>query len=124
MDFYHGLSFTANQLTSSTSDRAACPNDPVVFTCSVGRTSLRWAVDPPPGYVVSYQISQIILYYTGTLLPVGVEGFMFQAAVADTSNGSLTSTLTTITEVSRLNGSVVSCNGDMTESLTINVASE
>ncbi len=114
--------FTANQLTSSSGDGVACPNDPVVFTCSVGRTSLLWRVDPTPDYLVS--VTQVITSSTGSIPPAGVEGFMFQAAVAATSNGTLTSTLTTITEVSRLNGSVVSCLGDITESLTINVAGE
>ncbi|XP_064401776.1 uncharacterized protein LOC135347676 isoform X2 [Halichondria panicea] len=45
------------QLTSSSGDGAACPNDPVVFTCSVSGTVLQWIADPPPGYVVSGQVS-------------------------------------------------------------------
>ncbi len=50
---------------------------------------------------------------------------MFQAAVANTSNDSLTSTLTTLTEnVSSLNGTIVSCIGDQTEELKIIVAGE
>ncbi|XP_064404414.1 uncharacterized protein LOC135349740 [Halichondria panicea] len=48
---------------------------------------------------------------------------MFQAAVTNTSNGTLTSTLTTITEVSMLNGSVVTCSsGGTMESRSITVA--
>ncbi len=60
----------------------------------------------------------------GTLpQPVGVEGFMFQVAITAVSSDSLTSTLTTLTEnVSSLNGTIVSCAGDQTESLTIIVA--
>ncbi len=47
---------------------------------------------------------------------------MFEAAVANTSSDSLTSTLTTLTEVSALNGTTVSCLGQPPESLTIIVA--
>ncbi len=48
---------------------------------------------------------------------------MFQAAVTNTSNGTLTSTLTIITEVSLLNGSVVTCSNRGTmESRSITVA--
>ncbi len=45
--------FAAIQLTSSSGDGAVCPNDPVVFTCSVSGTVLQWIADPPPGYIVS-----------------------------------------------------------------------
>ena len=99
--------FAAIQLTSSSGDGAACPNDPVVFTYSVSGTVLQWIADPPPGYVVSGQVRQLLFSISGTLLPARVEGFMF---VTNTSNGTLTSTLTTITEASLLNGSVVTCS--------------
>ncbi len=82
-------------------------------------------MDPPPGSVVSDQVRQIIFSTTGSLLPVGVEGFMFQVVRTDTSNGILTSTLTTITEVSLLNGSVVTCSSvEISESRTITIAGE
>ena len=80
-------------------------------------------MDPPPGYVVSEQVTQVIFSTTGSLLPAGVEGFMFQAAVTDTSSGIFTSTLITITEVSLLNGSLVTCSSSgIMESQTITVA--
>ncbi len=83
-------------------------------------------MDPPLGYVVSNQVRQIIFSATGVLLPSGVEGFMFQPVRTDTSNGVITSILTTITEVSLLNGSVITCsNGSkLTESQTITIAGE
>ena len=112
-------------LTSSSGDGASCPNGTVIFTCSRNGSTLRWTVDPPTGYVVSEQVTQVIFLSTVTTLPAGVEGFMFQAAVTDTSNGILTSTLTTITEVSLLNGSVVTCSsGGIMESRSIIVAGE
>ncbi len=117
--------FAAIQLTSSSGDGAVCPNDPVVFTCSVSGTVLQWIADPPPGYIVSGQVRQLLFSISGTLLPAGVEGFMFQAAVTNTSNGTLTSTLSTITEVSLLNGSVVTCSsGGTMESRSITVAGQ
>ncbi len=82
-------------------------------------------MDPPPGYVVSDQVRQIIFPTIGNILPLGVEGFMFQLALTDNSNGIITSTLTTITEVSLLYGSVVTCSSSgMMESLTIILAGE
>ncbi len=117
--------FAAIQLTSSTGDGAACPNDPVVFTCSVSGTVLQWIADPPPNYVVSGQVRQLLFSTTVNLLPAGAEGFMFQAALTNTSNGTLISTLTTITEVSLLNGSVVTCSsGGTMESRSITVAGQ
>ncbi len=82
---------------------------------------------PPPGYVVSELVTQLIFSTSVTTVPTGVEGFMFQAALADTSNGILTSTLTTITEVSLLNGSVVTCSSSgvmESQIITILVAGE
>ncbi len=122
------LCLTATQLTSSTGNGVACPNDTVVFTCLViGRNSLSWTVDPPTGLMGVQQISRIINSNQDSmqLQASGVEGFMFQPAVTNNSiNGNLTSTLTTITEVSRLNGSVVRCIGDTPVSMTISVAGE
>ena len=72
---------------------------------------------------MSNSVTQLIFSTSGNLLPVGVEGFMFQAAVINASNISLTSTLTAITEVSLLNGSVVTCSiSAMQELRTITVA--
>ena len=49
---------------------------------------------------------------------------MFQIAITGTSSDSLTSTLTTLTEVSSLNGTTVRCDATQSESLTIIVACE
>ncbi len=119
---------TATQLalSSSAGDGAFCPNQAngtAIFTCSVinGR-HLRWTVDPPPGYVVSEPVTQLIFSTTVTTVPTGIEGFMFQSAVTDTTNGTLTSTLTTITEVSLLNGGLVTCSSSgIMESQTITI---
>ncbi len=112
---------------SSSGDGAACPNDPIVFTCVVvGRTNLLWTADPPPNHNITNGLSLVITSSAGigNREPAGPEGFMFQAAITAVSNDSLTSTLTTLTEVSSLNGTTVTCLGGPPGSLTIIVAGE
>ncbi len=114
-------------MTSSSGNGAACPNDPVVFTCTVtGRTSLLWTVNLSLTHTIINGLRIVLSGIDGirTLQPTGPEGFMFQAAITSTSSDSLTSTLTTLTEVSLLNGTNVNCTGDQTESLTIIVVGE
>ncbi len=121
------------QLTSSSGDGAACPSDPVVFTCTVETVALLWTIDPPLNHTsgpdrtdITNSISLVIIGNNGVgnREPAGPEGFIFQAAITATDN--LTSTLTTLTEVSLLNGITVSCTctTGQSESLTIIVAGE
>ena len=122
----HSIAATI-QLTSSSGDGAACPNDPVVFTCTVAaRTSLLWTLNPPPNHMTTEPLQLVVRGSNGigNQEPAGPEGFVFQAAVTAISSDSLTSTLTTLTEVSSLNGTTVSCTGDQNELLTIIVAGE
>ena len=114
-----------------TGDGAACPNETVVFTCTVtGRTNLLWEVKPPlnhtsgPSDTVTAELSIGVRSNSGILLPNGPQGFMFQVALISTSSDNLTSTLTTLTEVSSLNGTTVKCVGNPADSLTIIVAGE
>ncbi len=114
-------------MTSSSGDGAACPNDPVVFTCTVDRTSesLLWRQTPPNH--LDIEVTELIVFASdgiGPLPPAGPEGFMFQTSVTAISSDSFTSTLTTLTEVSSLNGTTVTCIGDQAESLTFVVAGE
>ncbi len=55
-------------MTSSSGDGAACPSDPVVFTCTVSRTVLQWTVAPPPDHLAT-GISQIVRTSSSTLQP-------------------------------------------------------
>ncbi len=111
----------AIQLTSSSGDGSACPNDPVVFTCTIDGSAMQWVVNPPTGSAFQ-QVFQTVFDTSGDLLPAGVEGFMFQVAI--TATNPFTSSLATLTEVSSLNGTTVSCFTGQTESLTIIVAGE
>ena len=67
----------ATQLTSSLGDGAACPNDPVIFTCTVDRTFLRWRVNPPPNHAVTDGFSQIIAG-GDTLSPLELKDLCFK----------------------------------------------
>ena len=94
----------------------ACPGQTVLFTCTLPGSVIQWSVDPPPGSGLSRADSGILsateLDQTFTF---GSTGFMFQYVLTDVSGGNLTTTLTTITEVSSLRGSMVTCTGSQTQ---------
>ena len=99
----------------------ACPGQTVSFTCTLPGSFVQWSVDPPPASGLSRAVSGFLsaneLDQTFTF---GSTGFMFQAVLTDVSGGNLTTALNTITEVSSLSGSMVTCTGE--GSLTIQVA--
>ena len=104
----------------------ACPGQIVSFTCNLPGSFIQWRVEPPPGSSLNPVQSGILsaneLDQTFTF---GNTGFMFQYVLIDASGGNLTATLTTITEVSSLRGSMVTCISQSQEGpLTIQVASE
>ncbi len=119
--------FPATQLTSSSGNGADCPNDPVVFTCTVtGRNSLLWRINVV-NVVVPNDMESVAVTRSDGIGPLPViefEGFMFQPAITANDSDSLTSTLTTLTEVSSLNGTTVTCSGNAVETLNITVAGE
>ena len=87
---------------------------------------MQWTVDPPPGSGLSRADSGILsadeLDQTFTF---GSTRFMFQYVLTDASGGNLTTTLTTVTEVSSLSESMVTCVSQTQEGpLTIQVAGE
>ena len=104
----------------------ACPGETVSFACTLPGTLLQWTVDPPTGSGLMRADSGVLL--AGQLnetIPFGSTGFMFQAVLTDASGGNLTSTLTTITDVSLLSGSMVTCIGATQEGpLSIQIAGE
>ena len=110
-------------LTSNPS--VACPGDTVTFTCTLPGNEVRWEVTPPPGSSTSDASG--IVNSTIPTLSIGPTGFMFQAVYIETSGEMTTATLTTVTEVSTLEGSMVMCNavgGVMEGPLVITVAGE
>ena len=106
--------------------RVACPGQTVTFTCTSPTSNIQWSVDPPPGSGLSRADSGFL---TPTELnqrdTFGSTGFMFLYVLTDASGGNLTATLTTITEVTSLSGSMVTCRGLTQEGpLTVQVAGE
>ena len=107
--------------------RVACPGQTVTFTCTSPVSNIHWSVDPPPGSRLSPVRSGFLSSGEhDQTFTFGSTGFMFQAVLTDASGGNLTATLTTITEVSSLSGSMVTCRGPLTQEgpLTIQVAGE
>ena len=106
--------------------RVACPGQTITFTCTSPGSNIQWSVDPPPGSGLSPARSGFLsaseIDQTDTF---GSTGFMFLYVLTDASGGILTATLTTITEVSSLSGSMVTCR-ELTQEvpLTIQVAGE
>ena len=104
----------------------ACPDDhTVTFTCTLSSTDVQWIVTPPPssGFGEASGIASSDLRN----LSIGVSGFMFQAAFTELSGGMATSTLTTVTDVALLDGTMVMCAvvcGMVEGSLPITTASE
>ena len=104
----------------------ACPGQTVLFTCTLPGSVIQWSVDPPPGSGLSRADSGILsATELDQAFTFGSTGFMFKYVLTDVSGGNLTTTLTTVTEVSSLRGSTVTCRGLTQEGpLTIQVAGE
>ena len=102
----------------------ACPGQTVAFSCTLPGSVIRWSVDPPPGSGLSRADSAILIATElDQIFTFGSTGFMFQYVLTVASEGNLTTTLTTITEISLLRGSMVTCIGLTQEGpLTIQVA--
>ena len=116
--------FSLATLTSNST--VACPDgDTATFTCTLPSTEVRWTVIPPPhsGFVEA----EGIVSSSFLTITLGVPGFMFQAVLTDSSGGMATSTLTTVTDASLLDGTMVRCDvvgGVSKGPLSITVAGE
>ena len=103
-----------------------CPDEAVTFTCTLPGDRVRWEVTPPPGSGFS-SIAGIVINNTVPTLTIGSTGGIFLAILTNISGGMATATLTTVTDVSLLDGSMVMCNvlgGVMEGPLPISVAGE
>ena len=107
-----------------TNASVACPDDVVTFTCTVTGTFLNWMVVGPSASGIS---TVTVLVRTTTLIDdpliVGSDPrFMFERVRIAANDGDLRSTLTTVSNVSLLGGSVVTCVEQEQGPLTIQVA--
>ena len=107
-------------MTSNTS--AACPDETVLFTCTVSGTVIRWDLTPPPG--ANLGLTTDFLSLT-TDVPsgrtLGSPMFVFQGEIIELSDGMVTAILVTVTEVSVLEGSMVVCQGVSTQEGPLNI---
>ena len=99
----------------------ACPGEAVLFTCSVpGDMSsvLRWQVDPPAeSGLMTMQSTLFLGSLVGRRDTFGFGVIMFEAVLVSSDGVNLTSTLINLSEVSILDGSIVTCtvvNSDAT----------
>lgn len=97
--------------TLETNVSIVCPNDAITYTCIVTGDTLQWSLIAPTMVVISAPV----LSFTPIDVPqiVGMEqGFLFERVRTVANSGSLRSTLTTITDISLLRGSMVTCTGE------------
>ena len=107
-------------MTSNTS--AACPDETVLFTCTVSGTVIGWDLTPPPGANLGFTTESLSLSIDvpsgrTTLSPL----FVFQGEIIYLSDGMVTATLITVTDVSVLKGSMVVCQGVSTQEGPLNI---
>ena len=110
--------------TLTSNPNVACPDNTVTFTCTLPGDRVRWEVTPPPGSGLS-SIAATVINNTVPTFTFGNPGFTFHAVLTNISGGMAISTLTTVTNVSLLEGSMVMCNvlgGVMEGPLLITIA--
>ncbi|XP_064401978.1 uncharacterized protein LOC135347818 isoform X2 [Halichondria panicea] len=105
---------------TSTSTVAACPDDIVTFTCTLPGNVLAWNIIPPQGQE-NNNMFRITLTASNTDETQGNPAF--RAVLTDFS-GPLTATLTSLSEASIVEGTMVLCEGEgsLEGPLTITVA--
>ncbi len=102
----------------------ACPGDTVTFTCTLPDSLIRWKVTPPTVQGPSFRLT---LIFTGSENVAVTEGNpAFRGVLTDSGGGMLTATLTSLSEASIVEGTMVLCEGASSQEgpLTITVAGE
>ena len=100
----------------------ACPGQSVTFSCTVTGVLLQWEMSPPASSGFSLLDDTV-----SSSTPIGVPliigsntAFQFQRVRTVSNPGELSSTLTTISDISSVRGTLVTCQTQ--SSLTIQVA--
>ena len=111
------MHFFAATLTSTPT--VSCPDDTVTFTCTLPGIFIRWGVTPPQGAQFSISLSA-----SNTDSTRGNPAF--RGVLTDSSGGMLTATLTSLSDASTVEGTMVLCEGENSREgpLTITVAGE
>ncbi len=97
----------------------ACPGDTVTFTCTLPGTLIRWDVTPPQGARFSISLRTSNTDETRA-------NPAFRGVLTDSNGAMLTATLTSLSEASTVEGTMVECVGVSSREgpLTITVAGE
>ena len=95
----------------------ACPDDPVILTCTLPGSFIRWMVTTPQNQQDSVTLS---------IMNPAFNIFAFRGVLTDSSGGMLTATLTSLSVASTVEGTMVVCFGESSQEgpLTITVAGE
>ncbi len=96
-----------------------CPDDTVTFTCTLLGSSIRWDITPLQEAMFSITVST-----SNTDSTQGTPAF--RGVLTDSSGGMLTATLTSLSDASTVEGTMVECVGGSSREgpLTITVAGE
>ncbi|XP_064403114.1 sushi, von Willebrand factor type A, EGF and pentraxin domain-containing protein 1-like [Halichondria panicea] len=114
--------FVLAAATLTSTPTVACPGDTVIFTCTLPGSLIRWKVTPPTVQGPSFRLT---LIFTGSENFAVTEGNpAFRGVLTDSSGGMLTATLTSLSEASIVEGTMVLCEGASSQEgpLTITVA--
>ncbi|XP_064403144.1 sushi, von Willebrand factor type A, EGF and pentraxin domain-containing protein 1-like [Halichondria panicea] len=109
--------FSLAAATLTTIPTVACPGDTVTFTCTLPGTLIRWDVTPPQGARFSISLRTSNTDETRA-------NPAFRGVLTDSNGAMLTATLTSLSEASTVEGTMVECVGVSSREgpLTITVA--
>ncbi len=100
----------------------ACPDDTVIFTCTLPGSIIQWRATSPQGQAL-FSINLI-----GSNTDETQGNPAFRGVLTDSSGGNVTSTLTSLSVASTVEGIMVECLGESISSLvgplTITIAGE
>ncbi len=97
----------------------------VTFTCTLPGSLIRWKIIPPEDQGPSFRLT--LIFTSNGNVAVTTEGNpAFRGVLTDFSGGMLTATLTSLSEASIVEGTMVLCEGTSSQEgpLTITVAGE
>ncbi len=110
--------------TVASTPTVSCPDVIVTFTCTLPGSLIRWKIIPPEGQGPSFRLTLIFTSNGNVAVTEGNPAF--RGVLTDSSGGMLTATLTSLSEASIVEGTMVLCEGMSSQEgpLTITVAGE
>ncbi len=110
--------------TVASTPTVSCPDVIVTFTCTLPGSLIRWKIIPPEGQGPSFRLTLIFTSNGNVAVTEGNPAF--RGVLTHSSGGMLTATLTSLSEASIVEGTMVLCEGTSSQEgpLTITVAGE